>query len=323
MTRPDLEQANPPRGEWLYKLHDDILGPVPSTDIIELMFSGEVDESTEVALGESRWRPVQAFPAFHPFLYQAKVKIRAELARAEALAASKKRRMIQIIKISLGACALVLVSFMVSYFMIVSRPRQIEDQTRVWADKHVPLLAIGAILPQTTRAEEETEEEADEEDDGEINVMQILIDDAPALVAIGSGAQAAKGKSTSSKKKFSRSSSSDKKTQSSPSKGTKTAMGGSLSNAEIMAVVNKKSNLRMFYGCIKKELRANSDLPSNISMGFTINNDGRVGRVRMDDVRLQNSSLHKCFRVKLSKVRFRAYTGERRNVELPFNIGSR
>jgi hypothetical protein len=143
MERPEVKHMEPPPGEWLLKLHGEILGPVPSAEIIERMFTGEVDESTEISFGEGGdWRSIQVVSDFHPFLYQAKAKIRADRARAEAARAAKKRQVRNIIKVALGAAALVLLSFGASYFLIVSRPWKSGDTIRAWAEKHVPLLSV-------------------------------------------------------------------------------------------------------------------------------------------------------------------------------------
>ncbi|HSG28511.1 MAG TPA: hypothetical protein VLA34_08535, partial [Candidatus Krumholzibacterium sp.] len=73
--RSDAHQPEPPLGEWLYKLQDEILGPVPAADIIDRLFTGEVDESTPISTGEGDWSTIQSVPDFHPFLLKAKARI--------------------------------------------------------------------------------------------------------------------------------------------------------------------------------------------------------------------------------------------------------
>jgi hypothetical protein len=310
MERPEVKQMEPPPGEWLLKLHGEILGPVPSAEIIERMFTGEVDESTEISFGEDGdWRSIQMVSDFHPFLYQAKAKIRADKARAEAARAAQRRRVRSIIKVALGAAALVIISFGASYFLIVSRPWKSGDTIRAWAEKHVPLLSVPSASAATLK---DAEASMEEEDD--INIDQILIDDAPALVAL---------KSTSGKKKStSRKRTTKKKTKASTSKPeTKTASVGSLSNDEIMSSVYARSNLRRLYACIRSELKRNPEMTKQFTLDFSIKNDGRIGQVRMEDPKLDGGPMQKCFEQKLARLKFRSYSGQVRNVTIPFNVG--
>lgn len=309
MQRPEVRHLEPPSGEWLFKLHGEVLGPVPSADIIERMFTGEVDESTEISFGEGGdWCTIQVVSDFHPFLYQAKAKIRADQARAEAARAAQRRHVRNIIKVALGAAALVIISFGASYLLIVSRPWQSGDTLRAWAEKHVPLLSV----PSASAATLEDDAEANLEEEDDINIDQILIDDAPALVALRSGS----GKKKSTYKKRSK-----KKTSKSPKPETKTASIGSLSNDEIMSVVYARSNLRRLYACIRIELKRNPDMNKQFTLDFSIKNDGRIGQVRMEDPKLDGGSMQKCFEQKLARLKFRSYSGQVRNVTIPFNVG--
>jgi hypothetical protein len=309
MERPEVRQMEPPPGEWLIKLQGEILGPVPSAEIIERMFTGEVDESTEISFGEGGdWRTIQVVSDFHPFLYQAKAKIRADRARAEAARAAKRRHVRNIIKVAVGAAILVLVSFGASYFLIVSRPWKSGDTLRAWAEKHVPLLSVPGAKATTL----DDAEAGMEEDD--INIDQILIDDAPALVAISPEAE--KKKSGTKKRTV------KKKTKTSkPETKTKTASLGSLSNDEIMSVVYARSNLRRLYACIRSELRRNPEMNKQFTLDFSIKNDGRIGQVRMEDPKLDGGPMQKCFEQKLARLKFRSYSGQVRNVTIPFNVG--
>jgi hypothetical protein len=243
---------------------------------------------------------------FHPFLYQAKAKIRADKARAEAARAAKRRHVRNVIKVALGAAVLVIVSFGASYFLIVSRPWKSGDTIRAWAEKHVPLLSVPAASAATLNGDAEAKMEDD------INIDQILIDDAPALVAISPG--------SSKKKTTSRKRTTKKKSKSSKPE-TKTASIGSLSNDEIMSVVYARSNLRRLYACIRYELKKNPDMPKQFTLDFSIKNDGRIGQVRMEDPKLDGSAMQKCFEQKLARLKFRPYSGQVRNVTIPFNVG--
>ena len=88
-----------------------------------------------------------------------------------------------------------------------------------------------------------------------------------------------------------------------------------------MALVYKKKNLQGLAHCVRQETKAGKEFPGTLVVSFTINNDGRVGQVRMEDDNLDNSNLHRCFQQQLTKLKFREYVGERRNVDIPIKVG--
>ncbi len=310
------DQAYPPPGDWLFKFQEEILGPVPAKEIIERMFAGEVDESTQISLEDGEWTTVQTLQEFRPFLYQAKAHLRAQRARAEAIQAAQKRRTRNTIRVAVAGVFVVIISFFATFFLVIHRPWSGQDALQLWADKHVPLLMISMANAH--------EPDADSAEDlAGINIDQILIDDAPALVAIQdipsgkNGAKAAEPKKTIGKK----ASTSASKKKGSSTAGTKTASVGRLRNEEITAVVYAPSNLRRLYSCIRREIKRNDDLPETIVLDFSIANDGKVGQVRMDAIKLDGGPLHACFKQKLASLKFRPFSGQVRNVTLPFNIG--
>jgi hypothetical protein len=312
IERPEVRQPEPPPGEWLYKLRGEIFGPVPAQEIIDRMYAGEVDESTEISLEEGDWVTVHAVPDFHPFLFQAKAKLRAERARAEAELAARRRRLRSRIKVGIGAFILVVVSFLASYVLIVSRPWRSDDTLLAWAGKHLPLLSVASAGTMGDGRAEAMDN---------IDIDQILIDDAPALVALKS---ARRRQRRPAKKKSTSPGTPTKPAKKQPNGKTggetKVASAGPLSNDEIVSIVYGRSSMRRFYSCLRSELHRNPDMPATIVMEFTISNDGKAGKVRMDDPKLENSTLHKCFSKRVATLRFRTFTGQVRNVTIPFKI---
>jgi hypothetical protein len=304
-------RLEPPAGEWLFKLQGEVLGPAPSSEIIQRMYTGEIDESTQVSSGDGDWGAIQGVRGFRPFLARAKAKIRAEHARVEAERAARRRRTRNMILVAIGAVILVIVSFVASFLLIVHRPFDSESNWRSWAMKHVPLLAV----PKAQAATQDAQVSDREMDNGKINIDQILIDDAPALVGLRQGLRNGTTKKPGAV-------SHKGKEAAQPSESAADG-SGSLSNEEIMSVVFNKANLRRLYGCIQSEISRNADLPSPLIVSFTIREDGRIGEVRMDEYRLNDTPLHSCFKERLSGLKFRAFQGERRNIEIPFNIGNK
>jgi hypothetical protein len=100
--------------------------------------------------------------------------------------------------------------------------------------------------------------------------------------------------------------------------GRKEASGEDLSQEDILAVVLAPENLVGLQDCLKQALRGRSEFPAEVLVDFSVGNDGAVGEVNMDDIRLQDTELHSCLRDKLQALQFRSYLGEVKNITIPF-----
>jgi len=302
----------------MFRLRGEVLGPVPSDDIVAHMMAGDIDESTRVSREEGEWRTIQQMAEWLPFLHQAKAHIRNLQARAEAARAARKRRMRNLINVGIGAIFLVLLSFALSYLIIVQRPWRDEEAIQAWAGKHVPLMAVAGVGPSAANAPGGTE--AVDEAYGNISIDEILIEDAPDLVAI-------KTPDTRKKRRRRTTRPVEKpdpkqpaaKPDAKPDAGTQVASLTGLSKQDITRKVYAKRNLNRLFACLKKEIARNEDLPGRVVLNFSIKNDGRIHNVQLDDIRLDNGPLHQCFKRKLAALSFPAYSGQVQNVTIPFD----
>ena len=325
----------PPSGEWLVKIRGEIIGPVPAPEVIQRMFTGEVDEQTEMSVPEEGiWRPVETWHGFHPFLIQAKARLQIERRNAEIARVRRRARNRARLRLSMIAVGFLLGSFALSFAVMILRPWDLSLHVRrVWAEKHLPLVKLLPVSAVAERGKEESPTGAQE--DG-ISIDQILIDDQPELVAIRADNGERKphaGARPAEKKKVAMTldqvlghKGAGKNGGKEPDKDDvitpgKSAEDNLLSNEEIMAVVYKKKNLQGLAHCVRQETKAGKEFPGTLVVSFTINNDGRVGQVRMEDDNLDNSNLHRCFQQQLTKLKFREYVGERRNVDIPIKVG--
>jgi hypothetical protein len=294
-----IQQVELPAGKWLIRLSDEVLGPIDAQEIVERMFTGQVTELTPLSVGDGEWSPIQEHLAFVPFLTQAKIKIKAENARAEKERLARRRRTINRINLAVSTLILSAVGFAASYVVITQQPGRSESTLLTWAGRHLPLLTIPSAKSATAG-----QGSVGSDSQLSFNIDQILIDDAPALVGIKTDLSRRRGKLGAEGEEEAR------------PLGTGT---GPLSNVEITSVINSRSNLSRLFACIAEEVKRNRDLPSTVRLEFTINNDGRVGEVRIDNVQLEDGPLHQCLRQKVAMLRFRSYEGERRNIEIPLS----
>ncbi len=292
---------HPPPGDWLFKLRDEIYGPVTAKEIVDRMFSGEVVETTEVSQEEGEWRLIEDIDGFRPFLIKAKATRQAHEARLKVERDLRRRRRRVMLKMMSMSFFVLMLGFGASYYLIAYRSDFSNSRLKKWAGKHLPLLQI------QSKVAFEIKHPQSGPDGKKIEIDQILIDDAPALVDIHSDI-----------------SSTDRVTSDKGKKSVRQpASSGQLSNEEITSVVYNRRNLQRFYSCIRSVMRTNPDLPSEITIEFSISNDGRAGQLRMDDIRLDNGPLHQCLSKKIAALRFRPYRGQVRNVTIPFNLKKR
>ncbi len=300
-----IQQTELPAGKWLIRLSDEVLGPIDAQEIVERMFTGQITELTPLSLGDGEWSPIQEHLGFVPFLNQAKIKIKAENARAEKERRARRRRTINRINLAVSTLILSAVGFAASYIVITQQPGRSESSLQVWANRHLPLLTIPSARPTASG-----QGSIGNDSQLSFNIDQILIDDAPALVGI--------------KTDLSRRRTSGRQYPEGEDDGRPLGTGtGPLTNVEITSAINSRSNLSRLFACIGEEVKRNRDLPSTIRLEFTINNDGRVGEVRIDNIQLEDGALHQCLRQKVALLRFRSYEGERRNIEIPLSWSAR
>jgi hypothetical protein len=294
----------------MFKLRGEVLGPVPAREIVDHMLVGEIDESTQLSTEEGSWKNLQQRAPWMPFLLHAKAHIRAQQARAEAERAARKRRLQNLINVFIGGFFLVLLSFAITYLIIVQGPMRNEEAVQAWSNRHVPLFAVAGTGPITRLGPAEPDAESDFSG---ISVEQILVEDAPDLVAIKPGSS----KKRKRRRKIDRPA--DKPSTTKVDRGVAVASIGNLSKQEIISKVYRRTNMNRLKGCLMAEIKRNEDLPGRVVLNFSVKNDGRVHNVQLDDIRLENGALQRCFNQKLARLHFRTYAGQVQNVTVPFD----
>lgn len=94
---------------------------------------------------------------------------------------------------------------------------------------------------------------------------------------------------------------------------------GVLSDQEVMTGVAKV--FRGLAGCIRSQLKRDPEsVPGTVVLSFGIDNQGRAKDVGVSDRFLRRSPLSGCMRKQLARARWRAFSGEVRNVEYPITV---
>lgn len=277
-------------GEWLYRQGELILGPLQAYQLVEKLYSGELNGQTEVSpVSEHRFRAIAQTEFFAVHLAKAEAKLRVEAtARAEQTKARRKRNAI------IGAVAAVAIvvavgaAFLARYLAVHNPFRSADDLADV----------ITISPPQVTVAR------AHRRDDEE------LLEYAGAKKPNGaSGGGAVAARSTPSQRPGGTLGQAD-------DDGLQT---GNFDQEGINSVVAQHQ--RKLFTCFKEEKDRDPKFAARIPMEFVIGNDGRVSRLWVDNPSYARGPLADCLLRELQKWPFKAYEGEQATVGLSFTIG--
>lgn len=290
LLEENTDAARSLKTQWLYQQHGRVFGPILAKELLEMLYRGDIDESTPIAVEDGDFQELRRIGVFRVHLPKVAAHLR-ELEearaqeRAEARARLKKRA-------GLFAGALLLVA--AASAVVVSQVRSGREAAAL-AEKEAKeeallrqiedLLASVTIEPPLMPL---VDEPAEHERGGEGRRARRKDGKAVARFTGGTGAQGAE----------------------------------ELSGAEIMEGV-----ARAFGGikrCIVDQLRLEADsIPDQLVLTFVIDNDGTARDVSVTDRHLRRSPLMGCLQRQIAGVTWRRFKGEVRNVEYPINIGGR
>jgi hypothetical protein len=287
MTEETTGKARTLDSDWLYQKGGQVFGPLKPRDLLELLYSGEIDKDTPIALDGTDFEALHKYGVFRVHLPKVK-KHQDELAAAkveeEEAARARLRRRIgwSVFALLLGAGA----TYGGYRLVWMQKEKRAEEEKRA---KEAALM-------------------------GEIDKLMASVNIEPPL--IGLGEEPEDTKETTGKPKRRRA----------VARFTSGASGNSdsteLTRPEIMAGIAKAFG--GFKRCIVEQIQRDADsVPEQINLSFTINNDGAVQGASLNDRTLRDSLLAGCMSKQLALIRFRKYKGEVQNVEYPITIGRR
>jgi hypothetical protein len=295
--------------QWLFRQGDLVLGPLTGRQLVDKLYTGELNADTLVAppgvRDFSRIRDVEAFKV-HVARAQAKARVDAEL-RAERERVMRKRMILG------GAAAAVTLVLALGAWQVAR-----------WAAVHGPggegedeFDGISVELPTITLAKARTSEEE--------------------LIAYPSGTRSPdKPAGTDSRPKPQPSITPPSKPAAGTPAGavaarTEKKPGSVSSDPDGLDVgtefdqdaINKvvKSNQNSLRRCLKEEAERRPGFVARIPIEFVIGNDGRVSKLWVDHPQLKQGPLYECFLTELKKWPFKPYKGSLASVGLAFTVG--
>jgi hypothetical protein len=279
------DKARTLESDWLYQKNGQVFGPLKPRELLELLYSGEIDADTPIAVSDGEFAALQRYGVFRVHL--PKVEKRrierqaAQIADEAAAKAAMKRRI-------------------------------------VWATAAICLAAAGTYgLVQFIRSRKaeaaRLEARAKEALLKEVESLMASVTIEPPLIDLGEDdAEKSTGAKRRSKRAVARFS------------GGSGVIGeggtGELTRQEIMTGIG-----RSFQGikrCIVEQIQRDADtVPEQIVLTFSINNDGLFQNISFTDRTLRGSPMRDCFARTLGEIRYRKFKGEVQNVEYPITIG--
>src|ERR671931_417883 len=80
-------------GEWLFRQEGLVIGPIPATKIVEMLYAGQIDGRTDVArMGSLNFQPLASEEVFRVHHAKAEAKRRVDAAAAAEPATLARRR---------------------------------------------------------------------------------------------------------------------------------------------------------------------------------------------------------------------------------------
>ena len=282
---------------WLYRQSDLVLGPVPSKQIVEKLYTGEVSPATEVQLlGTGVFTRLSEVPEFRVHIAKAEAKRRID-AQAAQHQAQVRGRLVRAVAVGAGVLALVGagVAALGSY-LAVHTPSSKSAEELAWGD-------ITIDPPTVSRARRRGAEDLVDYTSGARRPGAVArVDPSPRP---GTTAPAPAGTPPAAKPKL----------------GQEDGEGlqlGDVDEAAINSVVSR--NKPTLIPCIKQVAKAG--VAAKIPIEFAISEAGKVTKVWVDNPDFKDPVLTECLLKELQKWPFKPGPSGA-SVNLSFNVGKR
>lgn len=297
-------------GSWLFKQGDLLLGPVPFAKLVELLFAGEIDESTPVAPFnlEPKFQPLGSVEKFRVHLAKAKAKLRVEVASETMNRERRRGRIFRLAGMGTLSVALLVGGGYLAVYLAVHRPWEKQIQ--------IPDPVITDELPSIKLASARTDDELAYPD---------AIKDPK-----NPGANPKVPRPIGPKTPANPANPANPKDPANPaSVGTQKMPDNDVGVVQqwdqdgINGVVKAKKVT--LHPCLAAEAkRQKPGWETRVPIEFTIGNDGRVTKLWIDnpDYKSEDTELFKCMFTELKKWQFPTYNGEQANVSLAFRINA-
>ena len=289
------------KGDWLFKQDDLVLGPVSAIVVVEKIKKGELGADTPIARDGTEFRPMKLVRLFRE-AWQVTEDEKRNAAEERAYRRAVTRARLGRVVVVLLMCAVPAAAAAVAARqLMVLRPW---DDTPMWIAKVPPLVD----LPQKPLAAKKVDAVAAaagaaSDDDGEDPRAPRDPSRPPKPKPLQPG-EAPNVASTTA-----------------PAAGKVPAPGTSESLTTAQAMAPLKEIQGELKACFKAEVESNPDMPSQVILSYTITEEGKAINVDLDARELRGRPVVACVQKAMTAPRWPRFTGERKNVSVPFKLG--
>lgn len=293
-------------GSWLFKQGDLLLGPVPATKLVELLYAGEIDENTPVAPFnlEPQFQPMAKVERFRVHLAKSKAKLRVELASQTMTRDRRRGRMLKMSVMGVLSILLLIGGGRLAWWLAIHRPWEKQIQ--------LPDPVITDELPSIKLASARVGE-------AELDYPDAIKDPKSPKNPNRPKNPKHPGNAKNPADPKNPTAVVDPKEPKPPDNDVGVVQQWD-QEAINGAVKSQKASL---HPCLSVEAkRQKPGWETRIPIEFTIGNDGRITKLWIDnpDYKSEDSELFKCMLSELKKWKFPTYNGEQANVSLAFRI---
>ncbi len=266
-----------------------VLGPFSGEQLIQQLYGGEVDATTEITLlGQNEFRPIQQIDFFRVHVAKSQAKLRVDAAVNSARAQAAKTRVAR-----LAAFSMVFLVLAIGAVQLARRLAHREIST-----DDLPGADLITMEPPTITVASRARDE----------LLTYPLD--PQKPGARPNDKTARPVAAKSGKGAIRTANADPDgMESNPT----------FDQDAINTVV--ASNQKKLYPCLIDVAKKQPEVRARIPIEFVIGNDGKVAKVWVDHPSLKDGPLSECLLKQLQKWPFKPYEGERATVNLSFSIG--
>lgn len=336
-------------GEWLFKADDVVKGPVAASVIVDGIESGELGPETPVAREMGNWFPLPDVAYFNRVLEATTERKQAEAELVRARSAQRRLFVARLVMMASIAFVPSVAGAAAGYGVMKARPW---DTTLDYVDRHPPLVDLPpkpkkapppppAAAKEPEPADDQVAANADDKAGTDDKAADGKAADGKAAggtrVASASKRSAEPDKRSSRSRRSKSSRRGKDRGKDNASKGGKDKgkgkgkddkdKGKKVADGSKLRTLNQKQimgGLKKGYGgfkrCIGKEMKRNPDMPSRITMSFSVANNGKAINFKLMERQVRKGPLASCMSKVVGKLTWPKFYGERKYVEFPLNI---
>lgn len=301
----------PKEGTWLFKEDEIVKGPVSASVLLEKIDAEELHDHTPLAREMGSWIPLGDIPFFHDCLQEAAIRRQREAKQLAHEAAVRKRKSIRYASAAALVVFPLLMGSLIGWKTKAARPWDRHDK---WMKEVPAFVEIKKASPSMKFST------TDKDQSSQLAMKEKRSGGQSGGEGADNGLRAKqrKNKFQRGQGKKGRKAKKNKLAYAESPEGEQPALE-TLSKKQVTDGLKKAK--RGIGSCLKTEFMRNTHMPSQVTVAFSVANNGKAINIKVLERELRKTPLPKCLQKTISKVQWPKFYGERKYVEFPFNIG--